>query len=483
VKHVAPERWAELARGQLDAAARVELEAHAASCLACRAERARVESALAAMDVIADADAPELAWDALDARMHWIASSQSRRVTHVGSPRPAWRRPLFIGLFACAAAALWLGVRPAHAPSRPTANLTPPAPARPAPLAPAPAPAAPLEGVVTLAAGAATLDGAPLVADAVVHAGSRLVTGDGTVHVQFGEHSGFVLEPRSVLELVAFDDGIVELRVEGAVGVEIAHRAPGQRFAVVAAGRRVEVRGTIFRVQSGAAGLDVACTRGRVAVLDGHDAVEVPAGSALSVPLAAALTSVKPRLLADPEVQAAAAELGIVMVAGWRDAPGVRAGSGTVRVTPPRGSLVEVDGVTVARGDGAELLVRVAPGRHQLAIAGRARWVEVETGAVVQVETPSGGKISERAAQVEAELARHRARFETCANRARNLDPSFKAELTVEIDIGADGSVRAVVPVKGLADPATEKCLLDVIREQFTFPAGSADTVSKKIRL
>jgi hypothetical protein len=319
----------------------------------------------------------------------------------------------------------------------------------------------------------------------VVRAGSRLVTGEGSVHVQFGERSAFFLEPRSVLEVVRFDERGVELRLEGGIGVELEKRAPGQAFTVVAAGRRVEVRGTVFRVRGGNAGLDVAVTRGRVVVVDGGSEVDVPAGAALSLPLAAALAGHSARPMGDAQTRAAAEQLKVVTVAGYRGVAGAeRPAVGRLALRTTRGRAVAVDGVTLGQGDGGVAFVRVAPGRHQVASGGRGQWVEVELGAVAEVTLPApAGPVSERAAQVEAELVRHRPRFEVCATRARSQDFAYHAELVVELEIDADGSLRSVVPVKGLADPATEECLLEVIRGQFVFPKGSRDTVRKAIRL
>ena len=55
--------------------------------------------------------------------------------------------------------------------------------------------------------------------------------------------------------------------------------------------------------------------------------------------------------------------------------------------------------------------------------------------------------------------------------------------MQVEIGIEADGSVRFVAPVAGFEDPDVESCVLDLIRTQFVFPAGSNATVQKVIRL
>jgi hypothetical protein len=151
-------------------------------------------------------------------------------------------------------------------------------------------------------------------------------------------------------------------------------------------------------------------------------------------------------------------------------------------LSAPADSSVSVDDVPVGHG---QVVVRVPPGRHLVGTGGRSRWVEAEPGVAVEAAPPTEApsrRISERARQVEQQLDKHHERFEVCANRVRSVDPGYTDELVVEIDIGGDGSLRSVVAVKGLPDQATEGCLLDVIRQQFTFPVGSRDTVRKSIR-
>jgi ferric-dicitrate binding protein FerR (iron transport regulator) len=496
-RHVAPERWAELAAGRVDAHTRAAMELHATECERCRKERARVEQARAAFASVRR-ETPPLGWESLGARLHWTISSELKRREREAErtekiPRASshrWMTPLALSVLGASVCALGLyvwsrggeGMRAqAEPPARSSAmiELTPPAPT------PAP-PTQALEGLVTLAEGEVLLDGKPLAADAVLRARSRLTTGAGRVHVQFGDASGFVLEPRSVLELAAFDAHQVELRVEGAVGVQVAHRGADQRFAVVAAGRRVEVRGTIFRVAGSKDGLEVTVTRGRVVVTDGaagSDEVEIPAGSWLRVPLAVKLAGLHAHPMNDAEAVAAAQRLRVSTLALWPSRAAAQAASAVLHINAPAGTPVSIDDIAVGKGP---VVVRVPPGRHLVGAGGRSRWVETEPGVTAEAEAPSvpvhSTRISERARQVEGQLAKHHQRFEVCANRVRAVDPDYTDELVVEIDIGSDGSLRSVVAVKGLPDQVTESCLLDVIRQEFMFPPGSRDTVRKSLR-
>jgi ferric-dicitrate binding protein FerR (iron transport regulator) len=509
--HVAPDRWADLAAGRVDAATRATMDAHAAGCARCRDERARVEAVRTSFDAIRRGT-PALGVESQAARSHWIISSELKRREREAErsgerarhPGRRWWPTVLVsaGVLAAAGIGLFAWTRGGRGnladaqPSAPVAvvdstpEVLPRTPVVPPPsLATPPGDAGvsvagtPLEGLITLAEGQVLLDGAPLSPDAVLHAGNRLTTGAGRVHVQFGDASGLVLEPRSVLELTSFDSRSVELRVEGAVGVQVSHRAPEQTFAVVAAGRRVEVRGTIFRVAGGSHGLEVEVTRGRVAVTDnGSDAIEIPAGSWLQVPLAVSLAGLRARPMTDAALLAAAQRLRVSTLSVWPSRALAQASSSLLRVSASAGTLVSVDDVPVGKGT---VVLRVPPGRHLVKTGASSRWVEVEPG--VPAEAPlappaPSRRVSERARQVEDEAGRLHVRFEVCANRARSVDPAYTGELVVEIDIGSDGSLRSVVAVKGLPDQATEGCMLDVIRREFVFPPGSRDTVRKVLR-
>src|SRR5262249_34871266 len=89
---------------------------------------------------------------------------------------------------------------------------------------------------------------------------------------------------------------------------------------------------------------------------------------------------------------------------------------------------------------------------------------------------------SERPGQVDDQLLTHRVAVGQCATGLRNKEPGFTGEMTVELGINADGSVDFVAPVRPFADRAVESCVLDVIRDRFTFPSGSKATFQKVIR-
>lgn len=490
-KHVAPERWADLAAGRVSDAERAALEAHAAACEPCRGARGRVEQARRAMDAIADGPVPALNWETLGARIHWSVSSDLRRREREQEGRAGWTRrlfPLSLGgaVVAAAAAGVWYLVLRTE-PTAPKPELVHRDPVqevikddlKPAP-EPAPA-AAPLEGVVILAQGKVAVDGAPASLDAPLRAGSRIVAeDDGRIAVQFGDRSGFVVEPGTTVELVAFDAEAVELRVAGAITCEVTKRDPGQRFAVVAGGRRVEVRGTVFRVAQRGDELDVTVTRGRVAVIEADAEVEVPAGQRLALPVAARLAGRAPRAFTPAEEKQLADRMRVPMLPAWQDPAAARAGSSIVSIAAAGGVRVSLDGVALGAGS---VVVRTAPGRHLVEVGGRKKWVEVGAGARADaaVAPPRGG--GERAAQFQRNVTSYRQRLEGCAKGMRSVDAEWRGEMVIEIEIGADGSVRSVVATRGLKSRETENCILDVIRDHFTFPPGTPETISQPIGL
>jgi hypothetical protein len=269
---------------------RARLERHAQECAACRGTRARVTGTQQAMRELRDEPPPPLAWDRLGARVHWLVSSEVRLRERAGQEHGLARRlrsrarPIAVWAAIAAAVAVCgaIGVKvlrsPDGVPSQPTDPVqatnaledVPPleTPARP-PRAPA---AGRLGGVVTLGGGAPPGGGGAATMDAAFVPGMRLATEEGRLAVQFGDKSGFLLEANSTVLLQSFDDRRVELAIErGAISVELTRRGPEQRFSVVAGERRVEVRGTVFRVERTRDGIDVTCPRGRVAVA-GRDA-------------------------------------------------------------------------------------------------------------------------------------------------------------------------------------------------------------------
>jgi outer membrane biosynthesis protein TonB len=483
--HVRAERWADVAAGRVAPAEAERLLAHADGCPACEAARVRVVAARAALRRVGEAEPPALGWDLLGARVYWSVSSSLRaRARERGK-----RLPRVVPVLAVAAlagtgvAAVFLA-----APQRRAAEPPAPGPvATIAPHAPLPAPPplptpAPLESAVTLLQGDVNV-----TSTAVLHAGDTLRTGSGRLAVQFGERSGLLLEPESTVEVVAFDAANVTLRVSGAVTVEVEHRQPGQRFAVLAGARAVEVRGTVFRVAhhngdgagvSAADGdLDVAVTRGKVAVVEGSDVVEVPAPMHLAVAAGVRLGTLVPEKVLATASRELADGMHVPLVPAWKGGDALRGSSTMLAVNAAPRTRVVVDGQPVATGS---FVLRALPGRHLIEAGSVSRWVDVEAGGAAAVTLPDR-QTSERPAQVDAELGRNLAAARRCGEALRKESPGQTGATQIEIGVNTDGSVGFVGVVRPSGDPDVDRCLVDLIRDRFTFPAGTRATVQKVI--
>ncbi|RMH38050.1 MAG: hypothetical protein D6689_20195 [Deltaproteobacteria bacterium] len=483
-RHVPPHRWADLDDGRLSARAAARADRHARECAACAAARERVRAARAELRAVAADEPPALRWDTIRAQVYWTLAQERR----AGAPA---RRRLPMGAVAAGAVAVaaaaaialrWPTREPPRPPARAHATAAPPA-AGGARLPPAPdaapdqPPAPPVRGVVTLAEGDVTAGGAPLAFDELVGAGARLATGTGRLVVQFDADSVIALGPRTVVDVVAFDAAQVRLRVAGQVDIEVSRRAPGQRFVVEAGVRRIEVRGTAFRVVHRAGRLRVACTHGRVAVVDGSAATEVPAGHVIDVldDLAAAGAA---RPLADREVARLRRALDVPRIPHWRSAEAALVD--TARVDVPD-AAARVDGIAVAPA----AAVRVPPGRHQVAVGRRARWLDVRAGerALARVEDAARERRSAaRAAQVDRALRRERARLARCARPLVSHGIAGGSFVTVELGINRDGSQGYLNVIDGNVPRSVAECVRDVV-DAIAFPAGRPARVVQRISL
>ena len=282
--HVAPHRWADAIAGRLGRAEQDALDRHAEACPRCAGERERVLRASDSFPAIRAQAAPELAWDAVRAKVHWAVSRERRQPARRRGWRVAWAAAAVaaVGVVGGVVAAKLVpgggDAATADAAETPGASTDRGARAR---VEPAPARVAARVARVT---GDVMIDGVR-ISDSVapLAAGAVIATGDARLDVELAGAGAFALGPRSTLELRRLDAGAIELAVEGTIDVEVVPRAAGARFAVIAGERTVEVRGTQFRVRHAAAATSVACRRGRVEVRDADGRVEVGTARRLDV--------------------------------------------------------------------------------------------------------------------------------------------------------------------------------------------------------
>ncbi len=480
--HVAPHRWADLAAGRLSEAERARLERHAAGCARCAAARARVVAARAACAEIAATEAPSLHWDHIGARIYWVTSSEQRAARRETRRH---RRPLLLlaglaGLLVIAGAAIaiprWLG----HGHQAPRATAPEPGAVDTAATETPPVPAASaLHGVVVFAQGEVTRDGAPLDFDAVLKAGTRITTGDGAVAVQFEPDSGFRLGARSSLELRRFDARRVELVLEGDVSLDLAPQPADRHFAVVTGQRQVVVRGTAFRVAYRDGVLNVACLRGKVAVVDETGDVAVAAGFQLQLAAGGLATAGQVQAVTDAEVSALRRETAIPVLPAWPEARALFETSAVLDLAgdPDRG--VEVDGVDHGRG---RFLLRVMSGRHQVGNAQHAEWVDAAAGSRVEVAPApertraqvTGQGSAARRAQIDRALDHRRAR--QCLRPLEKQGLVAGSYIVFDIGVTDSGSISHLNIAKSNLSAEVARCLRDRV-DEISLGQGPAATV------
>jgi hypothetical protein len=481
--HVRPHRWADALAGRVADDEHAAMTRHADDCVRCARARDRIAAATGTFPALKKEQPPDLGWDSIRARVHWDVSSARRsrpRISSLPMLRPRWAIAGGLGLLAAGAAAVGVvATRGAPIPP-PTFAVAPPAAAKPAPLV----------GTVSRFAGEVMVDGIrrPDTFDHAVGAGTDLATGDGRVDVQFGDASALSLGPRSRLELRRFDAAAVELVVDGTVDVEVAPRAAGQTFRVIAGDRVVEVRGTQFRVDHEGGETRVACRHGRVAVRDAAGEVDVGAAQRLDVAAGRAVQSATVAAMSPGELAALADATPVTVPAG--------AGAATVELA------LEADAPRPVRVDGVELgaapmRIRVAPGRHLVEAADaagrfhRVEWVSVEAdhpaSVRVEIAPPPPAPTSAAADRRRQLLAGiDRARLARCVRRiVKDGIVAAAGDLAVRIEIGVDaaGAVNFLNLVDaGDLDAATAGCVHDALADVH-FPAGGPATWQERIAL
>ena len=476
MSHVAPHRWADALAGTLDEAERAEMDRHAATCAVCAKARARVLRASQTFPAIRAQQAPDVGWDSIRARVHWSVSTAKH--ARVRLPWFAGRRRILLAGGALVAAGL-AGVLVAHRSSSPTPIATHDRSI----VAPSAPRVAAVTGLVSRVAGDVMIDGirpdGAHLFDRVLGAGTVLATGDGRIDVQFGEASAFALGPRSTLELRRFDAETIELAVEGTIDLEVAPRAKGQRFFVVAGDRTVEVRGTQFEVSHGSSGTKVACRHGLVAVRDARGEVEVATARKLDVGAGHAVDH-------EHAVPLSADELDQLARATPWAAPGfehLAAASSPLAIATAGKHDIRVDGIELGE---APFQMRVMPGRHTIEAADRAGrfrragWVDVGAAHAARFEAkpvaetvteaaPSTG-VAVRTKQLTAGI--DRMRIKAC------LRPALKqgvSETSVELELSVDASgAVGFLNLDSDLPSAMSTCIHDVLADVRFVPGPAA---------
>jgi hypothetical protein len=368
------------------------------------------------------------------------------------------------------------------APSEPIATRTTPAPRAATPAPPA------LAGLVSRLTGQVMIDGVRRddAFERALVAGTVLATGSGRVDIQFGEHSAFSLAPRSTLELRRFDAEAIELVVDGTVDIEVAPRAPHQRFVVIAGERTIEVRGTQFRVSHVANATRVACRHGKVAVRDAYGELEVATARKVELSAQTTIDRAKVVALSAAELEELAAATPSTLPL-WTDAQALLQASAALEVSTVDSRDVRVDGVELGP---APLRVRVMPGRHTIETADRAGrfrragWVDVEAATPARIavqadatEVPTSAAAARRR-QLRAGI--DHAKLAQCTRAISKA--GLSAYVAFEISIDASGAVQFLNVVDSDLPASTRGCVRDALAD-VRFKPGLAATFRDKLEL
>ncbi|HTJ46725.1 MAG TPA: FecR family protein [Kofleriaceae bacterium] len=487
MSHVASHRWADLARGKVGDREARRMRAHAASCQACGRARDRVTGGVEAFGEIKRAQAPELGWDTIRTRVYWATSSERRereRTQRMHAIRlRRWSVALIPALAAAAAVAIYLETR-SSAPSTETK-----APVAIAPRTLPPPPPAPLIGVVTLAQGDVAIDAAASSAKVLAHpvaAGSTVTTKDGKVAVQFGDGSVFEVGPRSALSVRRFDAGAIELALgdTGEVTIEVAPRAPGQRFTVTAGDRTIEVRGTAFHVARRGSTVDVACSHGLVAVRDRSGDLLVPAGQGVVVEDRESLADRAAHPLDAAALESLVGSIGPRLPV-WDPASMYRT-SAPLAIAAPAGKAIRVDGVLLGTGP---LVVRVMSGRHLV----EGQWIEAGPGRddgridtridlttvrTATIDTPGPSPAAARAARRrDLEAGIDHQRVDTCVRTLAKQGLLSGTHVELELSVDTGGAINML----NLGDTDLPVSMASCVRDAVAivrFPRGMSATFS-----
>ncbi len=481
MKHVAAHRWADLWAGRVEDSERIAMERHAEACPQCSRTRARVTRASDSFVSIKDQSAPDLAWDEVRARVHWAVSTERRAKLPPRDSRAGW---VAAGLVAAAAVATLFVDRPEAPVIREPIALPSLRPERAA--------ATPLAGLVNRLTGDLMIDGLR-PADPFrisLAAGNVLATGEGRVDIQFGDHSAFALGPHSRLELVRFDTAAIEFVVDGTIDVEVATRAPQQRFTIRAGLREIEVRGTQFRVIHTTKSTAVSCRHGLVAVRDASGQRDVGAARRLVIPTNNPVLGETVAALSIDEVTELADAMPLSMPIWDLTTLG---NSAPLDIATASRRAIRLDGVEL--GD-APMRVRVMPGRHTVEAIDnqgrfrRAGWIDVVAHAKQPARldlhpeppvsrAPAYADINVRRSELKAGTDQGKLSACTRAAAKQGLGGGY---VQIEVSVDAQGNVQFLNVLETDLPRRLADCISTVLRD-VRFKVGPLATWRERIDL
>lgn len=269
-RHETERLWA-LAADELELDDKRYVELHLSDCPECRDSLEAVQLAQRALDS-ARTSSPSLDWLATDERVGAIVEKRMRK-----NARPKWMPFAMTGALVAVAAAVTFMVWPS---TEPKLEVPPSEPPLVQVSAPKPIRVELARGLTRVAASAE-----PIAAGETLKSGDVLRTGvAGKAFVHLPDSSHVRVAAGTQVALTRAESDEVALTVSrGRVSVRASHE-PRKAFVVHAGQVSVHVVGTIFSVENGPAGVEVAVSEGAVRVESG-DAQEtnVKAGQRLSI--------------------------------------------------------------------------------------------------------------------------------------------------------------------------------------------------------
>lgn len=269
-RHETERLWA-LAADELELDDKRYVELHLSDCPECRDSLEAVQLAQRALDS-ARTSSPSLDWLATDERVGAIVEKRMRK-----NARPKWMPFAMTGALVAVAAAVTFVVWPV---AEPKVEVPPSEPPLVQVSAPQPIRVELARGLTRVAASAE-----PIAAGETLKSGDVLRTGvAGKAFVHLPDSSHVRVAAGTQVALTRAESDEVALTVSrGRVSVRASHE-PRKAFVVHAGQVSVHVVGTIFSVENGPAGVEVAVSEGAVRVESG-DAQEtnVKAGQRLSI--------------------------------------------------------------------------------------------------------------------------------------------------------------------------------------------------------
>ncbi|MCC6750857.1 MAG: AgmX/PglI C-terminal domain-containing protein [Deltaproteobacteria bacterium] len=493
-------RLVALMDGSLRPSAADRLREHLKGCPACETAYARLQQVRGVCRELGQAEPPELPFKQIEAQIRWRISQLDERKR----PRVRWPR-LAAGLTAAAALGALAGIlvyrhlsprEGLRAPERGTLAR------RGATLAPGIAPSDPrtaLAALGTLVGGDVTVAGSDgsrraLTLRQRLSEGDRLVTGKGYAAVQWGAGTGLRLGNGGELELRRLRPGEQELVLwQGALDLEVAKRAPGSRFDVLAAGLRATVKGTRFRVSTDGRAANVEVTEGEVAVQPQRGAwqrMTVPAGAAGTTASVVVRPGQKLSVTASGVAELSTVEGPQLRTAlnlqPWPSLERVLSATGLLAVeTRPEDAELRLDAVRLGP---TNLMLRGAIGRHLIELWRdgkllRQEWVVLRSNeehrlAVDLRRQPAAQPRPAVPAELHDAIRSYAVQIRGCYERRLKHAPELAGRFVLRLVIDDEGQVsRAAVERDTLTDPLVGQCALQVVR-RWRFPSGLAGEVA-----